>query len=251
MSDCKCKINNDNFIKENIIDKSLHKKNFKHKEVHVDDFIKKINESFLNYTSDIDNGCNISGFFTIKNFDTKYNKKIKFNCKYDHQVYFLAFIQYCINLVVDQKTLKKNNNMLNIKQYNLIFRYIVNIFNHNKCYICNVLKKYKIKKSCLYKYYRIPNYIDNIKKPWLDLDVLKKNDVRTKKSYYLNIKKKYHDKIYIMTNLGIRQINCIDYLPIIDIKQDYIDINLLKTFKFIHGVKINDDLLVKINKWNC
>lgn len=217
-------------------------------EVHVDTFIKKISESLLNLTSDIDKGCNICGLTSIKNYPTKFKKKIKFNCKHDHQVFFIQFVKYCINLFVPKIELEFNFDMLDYKKYNKIFKYISNIFKNEKCYICRVLKKYRLLESNLYPYYIIPTYMDSIRKPWVNLEVLRQNNVRTKKSYVLNTKHKNEFKLDIMTKYGLKKLECHNGLPIIDIKKDYIDINLLQSFTSIYSIKINKDLIIRFNK---
>lgn len=219
------------------------------REIHVEKFKEKLNQSLLNLTSDIHKGCNICGLKSIKKYPTKLKKKIKFNCKHDHQVFFAPFIDYCINLFVPKIDLEFNFDMLDCEQYNKIFKYIKsNIFKNQECYICRVLKKHEPIESKLYPYYIIPNYINHIKKPWVDLDILRQNNVKTKKSYILNTKFKINTKIDIMTKYGLRELECINSLPIIDIEKDYIDINLLKAFTSIYSIKINNDLHIKINK---
>jgi hypothetical protein len=217
-------------------------------EVHVETFKKKINQSLLNLTSNIEKGCNMCGLKSIKNYPTKFKKKIKFNCKHDHQVFFVPFVDYCINLFVKKIDLEFNFDMLNYIEYNKIFKYISNIFKNDKCYICSVLKKHKIKESNLYPYYIIPNYINHIRKPRVDLDILRQHNVKTKKSYVLNTKYNVDYKIDIMTKYGLKELECHNNLPIIDIKEDYVDINLLLSFTSIYSILVNQDLIIRFNK---
>ena len=46
-------------------------------EVHVETFKKKINQSLLNLTSNIEKGCNMCGLKSIKKYPTKFKKKDK------------------------------------------------------------------------------------------------------------------------------------------------------------------------------
>ena len=80
------------------------------------------------------------------------------------------------------------------------------------------------------------------------MDVLRQNNVKTKKTYVLNTKFKVDYKIDIMTKYGLKELECHNNLPIIDIEKDYIDINLLQSLTSIFSVKINEELHIKINK---
>jgi hypothetical protein len=209
--------------------------------IHKDKLIKQLYSNILDFSCDINHGCSISGLKSISNKTTKYTKKIKFNCEFEHEVFYLAFIEYVISDVVPYNSLKKNNFMLNYKQYNKIFKKTTKLIKRD-CFICNILKNYNIKKSKLYKFYRIP--FNNIYDPWVDIQLLKETNIKTKNSEILKTKKKEEDKLFVIYNNGINKIDCDNFHPIWKLYKNYITLEIVKELS-IAGIYINKEIFIK------
>lgn len=186
----------------------------------------------------LESGCNLSGRYNLDGYDIdNSNKVIKYNCKHKHNVFLVSLICYIINLRIKKN---KKNDINKIK--------LCLDLHFEKCIVCEFLNKLKSKNifinKKLKKYIVLPKITKNVSilDFYYNLNPIKKENINVNTPQIITDSPNQDAKLYVINIDGINELENIYGLPIWNLSNKYINIDILSKIKKINGIKINDNL---------